>query len=83
MQKLIKKIASFSDDIYRDLPYGTIYYIASEQNIALNNYVKAHADNVIAKLEKESSIWISVRLVYLESRNDYFDSHGNAALYSP
>ena len=82
MQKLIKKIVSYSNEKYDALPYGTIYYIASEQNIALNNYVKANAKNVIAKLERESSVWISVRLVYLESKNDYIDSHGNAALYS-
>lgn len=82
MQKLIKKIASFSDDIYRDLPYGTIYYIASEQNIALNNYVKENADDIIAKLNRESSIWISFKLVCLDSKNDYIYSYGNAALYS-
>ena len=82
MQKLIKRIKSFTDEKYRNLPYGTIYYVASKQNLALNEYVKANADALAEKLNKEYNIWISVRLVYLNSDNDHIYSYGNAALYS-
>jgi len=82
MLRLRKKIVSFNDEKYKDLPYGTVYYIASKQNTALNEYVRKNADSIAEKLEQESSIWISVRLVYLESENEYINSDGNAAFYS-
>lgn len=82
MLRLRKKIMSFSSEKYKDLPYGTVYYIASKQNTALNDYVRNNADAIAKKLEMESSVWISIRLVYLESENAYIDSHGNAAFYS-
>ena len=82
MLRLKKKIVSFNEEKYKDLPYGTVYYIASKQNIALNDYVKRNADAITKKLEMESSVWISIRLVYLESENEYINSHGNAAFYS-
>ncbi len=82
MLRLKKKIVSFNEEKYKDLPYGAVYYIASKQNIALNDYVKRNADAITKKLEMESSVWISIRLVYLESENEYINSHGNAAFYS-
>lgn len=82
MLRLRKKIVSFQDEKYKDLPYGTVYYIASKQNATLNDYVRENADAIAKRLAQESSVWISVRLVYLESDNAYIYSYGNAAFYS-
>ena len=46
MQSFRKSIEFFSEEKYRDLDYGTVYYVASRQTPELNEYVKTHAGQI-------------------------------------
>ena len=39
MQSIKKSIKLFSDEKYRELPYGTIYYVAGTASTKINDYV--------------------------------------------
>ena len=82
MQKLIKKIKSFHDEKYRDLPYGRIYYVASAKTPELNEYVKANADQIAEQINNDADTWITCRIVYLDESNHLFHVGRKAALYS-
>lgn len=82
MASIIKYIESFPEKMYRDLPYGTIYYVAGTDTPALNSYIKENADSIAEQLNSDLESWISCKIVYLASGNPFFPTHENATLYS-
>ena len=77
-----KRIESFYDAKYRDLNYGTIYYVAGTATQELNNYVKNFAEEIEAQLNSDERNWIACKIVYLDAENTFFKSSKKAVLYS-
>lgn len=82
MQSIKKSIEFFAGEKYRELPYGTIYYVAGTASSALNEYVQAHAESIAEQLNQDGSNWITYRIVYLDALNPLFAPHRDATLYS-
>lgn len=82
MQSLKKSIEFFTGEKYRELPYGTIYYVAGTASSALNEYVQAHAESIGEQLNQNEDNWITCRIVYLDALNPLFAPRRDATLYS-
>lgn len=82
MQSFRKSIEFFSEEKYRDLYYGTVYYVASRQTPKLNEYVKTHADQIAEQINSDEDNWITCKIIYLEEDNPLFQSTKKATLYS-
>jgi hypothetical protein len=82
MQSFRKSIVFFSEEKYRDLDYGTVYYVASRQTPELNEYVKTHAEQIAEQINSDEDNWITCKIIYLEEDNPLFPSCENATLYS-
>lgn len=82
MQSFRKSIEFFSEEKYRDLDYGTVYYVASRQTPELNEYVKTHADLIAEQINSDEDNWITCKIIYLEGDNPLFQSTKKATLYS-
>ncbi len=82
MQEIKKQIEFFSNEKYRELPYGTIYYVPGTASSALNEYVKANADTIADHLNRGENNWVTCNIVFLEIGNSLFAPRKNAVLYS-
>lgn len=82
MQSINKSIKIFSDEKYRDLPYGTIYYVAGNATPALNDYVLSQIESIEEHINQNEQSWITCKIVYLTTSNPLFPSCENATLYS-
>ncbi len=82
MQSFRKSIEFFSEEKYRDLDYGTVYYVASRQTPELNEYVKTHADQIAEQINSDEDNWITCKIIYLEEDNPLFQATKKATLYS-
>lgn len=82
MQSFRKSIEFFSEEKYRDLDYGTVYYVASRQTPELNEYVKTHADLIAEQINSDEDNWITCKIIYLEEDNPLFQATKKATLYS-
>ena len=81
MQSLKKSIEIFSGEKYRNLDYGTIYYVAGDDP-EINNYVLARIDQLSEMINQNERNWVTCKIVYLTANNPLFPSRENAALYS-
>lgn len=82
MQSIKKSIEFFSGEKYRNLDYGTIYYVAGTASSEINEYVLSQIDSIEERLNQNASNWVSCKIVYLTANNPLFPSRENAALYS-
>lgn len=82
MQSIKKSIKLFTDDKYRDLPYGTMYYVAGTATPALNDYVLSQIESIEEHINQNEQSWITCKIVYLPTSNPLFPSCENATLYS-
>lgn len=82
MQSIKKSIEFFSGEKYRNLDYGTIYYVAGTVSSEINEYVLSQIDSIEEHLNQNASNWVSCKIVYLTANNPLFPSRENAALYS-
>lgn len=82
MQSINKSIEFFSGEKYRNLDYGTIYYVAGTASSEINEYVLSQIDSIEEHLNQNASNWVSCKIVYLTANNPLFPSRENAALYS-
>ena len=82
MQSIKKSIEFFSGEKYRNLDYGTIYYVAGTASSEINEYVLSQIDSIEEHLNQNASNWVSCKIVYLTTNNPLFPSRENAALYS-
>lgn len=67
--------------MYRELDYGTIYYVAGTQTPEINKYVKHNARRITKILNKDEDNWLTCNIIYLED-NTLFKQRENAAFYS-
>ncbi|MCR4664428.1 MAG: hypothetical protein K5660_03585 [Paludibacteraceae bacterium] len=72
IQSFSKEVVCLFDDEYRDMDYGTVYYVANELSSELNEYVKVHADEIADRINRNTDNWLTCRIVYLEEDNPLF-----------
>lgn len=82
MITLSKSIEYYQDNKYRDLPYGTIYFVAGTASKIINTFARTQLEEIVSKINSNINNWITCKFVYLEPENPLFDSRRNAALYS-
>ena len=82
MQSLKKSIEIFSGEKYRNLDYGTIYYVAGDDP-EINNYVLARIDQLSEMINQNERNWVTCKIVYLNATNPLFNTRKKATLYSP
>ncbi len=82
--QVIKKIFEyFTAEKYRDLNYGTIYYVAGDDSPEINDYVLARIDQLSEKINQNERNWVTCKIVYLNATNALFNTRKKATLYSP
>ena len=74
--------SNFTEEKYRDLPYGTIYVVAGTKSSALNAYVQNHKEEITAALNNDETNWVNCQIVCLDAQNDLFPSNQQPTLYS-
>lgn len=77
-----KHIEFFHEDKYRDLDYGTIYYVAGSAMQELNDYVLSNAERFAEYINTFEGYWLKCKIVYLDADNSLFPKRENAAFYS-
>ena len=82
MQSIKKSIKLFSDEKYRELPYGTIYYVAGTASAKINDYVLSQIESIEKRINQNASNWVTCRMVYLAADNPFFPAEKKATLYS-
>ena len=82
---ITKSIESFHDDKHRDLPYGTIYYVAGTETTALNEYVLSQITDLEDQINRNSFNWLTCKIIYLEATNSLFPQRVRyvSALWEP
>ncbi|MBQ7192127.1 MAG: hypothetical protein IJS00_04570 [Paludibacteraceae bacterium] len=83
MQVIKKSFDYLTEDEYRDLDYGTIYYVEGENCAEVNKYVLTHSDQISRIINQDERNWITCKIVYLDETNPLFPTEKRAALYSP
>jgi ATP-dependent helicase YprA (DUF1998 family) len=82
MKVMQKHIEFFQEEKYRDLEYGTIYYVAGTTTPHMNLEAK-HSSRAFTKLiNLNPEYWVNCKVVYLDSQNDLFISSEKATFYS-
>lgn len=82
--QVIKKIFEyFTAEKYRNLDYGTIYYVAGEGCSEVNDYVLARIDQLSEMINQNERNWVTCKIVYLDVTNPFFNTRKKATLYSP
>jgi len=82
MYGLKTTIEFYRDAEYRDLAYGTVYYVPGTASQESDAYVRAHAEAIAARLNEDERNWVTCRIVCLDRNNLLFDPQRHAALYS-
>ena len=82
MKGFEKSVEYFQDERYRELEYGTIYYVAGTTTDQLNTYVKRESKNITKYINTVEDLWFSCKIVYLEVNNTIFPANEAARIYS-
>ena len=72
MHSFRKSIEYYQDDKYRDLPYGTIYYVAGTLSPYIDNLFRENIPVFIDHLNQLTDNYLTCNIVYLEPQNDLF-----------
>ncbi len=83
MITLSKSIEYYQDDKYRDLPYGTIYYVAGTLSPNIDNLFRENIPIFVDHLNSLPDNYLTCNIVYLEPKNDLFKTKYVSAFYSP
>lgn len=82
MRGLRTSIEFYKGEKYCDLAYGTVYYVPGTASQELNAYVRAHAEEIAARLNEDERNWVTCRIVCPDRDNTLFVPQRHAALYS-
>ena len=82
MQGITKSMELFEGEQYRELEYGTIYYVPGASSQIHDNYVNAHADALAARLNSNDGNWVTCRIVCLDKDNPLFAPQTFPSFYS-
>jgi hypothetical protein len=82
VQSIKKSIDLFSGEKYRNLDYGTIYYVAGTASSEINDYVLTRIDQLSEMINQNEHNWVTCKIVYLKAENPFFPADKKATLYS-
>lgn len=82
MKGFKKSVEYFQDERYRELEYGTIYYVAGTTTDDLNKYVKNYSKRINKFINTVEDLWFTCKIVYLETNNTIFPVNEDARVYS-
>lgn len=82
MKCLHKHIEFFQEDKYRDLEYGTIYYVAGTTMPQMNKEAKRSARSYARHINLDPDYWVNCKIIYLDSQNNLFAPREGAAFYT-
>lgn len=82
MQGFKKSIEFYTDKKYRDLEYGTIYYVPGTSSQILDAYLCTHADEIAARLNDNGLNWVSCHIDCLDKENPLFAHSQKPTLHS-
>lgn len=82
MQSIKKSIKLFTDEKYRDLPYGTVYFVEGTASAKINDYVLSQIESIEERINQDTSNWVTCKIVYLKAENPFFPAEKKATLYS-
>ena len=83
MITLSKSIEYYQDNKYRDLPYGTIYYVAGTQTPYTDNLFRESIPALINHINQLTDNYLTCNIIYLEQDNDLFKTKQVSAFYTP
>ncbi len=83
MQSFRKSIKFFTEEKYRNLNYGTVYYVAGTETSDANEHMLSHSDFICSQINKNKQNWIKCKIICLTIENDLFPAQKKPALYSP
>ncbi len=82
MQSFRKSIEFFTEERYRDLDYGTVYYVAGTETPDANEYMMRHLDFICSQINKNKQNWLTCKIICLTAENDLFPQKKKPTLYS-
>ncbi len=82
MNRFQKDIVFFKEEKYRELNYGTIFFVPGTKSSSLNEFVRLNADKIEANLNADETNWVTCQIVFLEQDNNLFTSEKQATLFS-
>lgn len=82
MRDIEKNIEFFSDEKYRDLEYGTIYYVPGVLSQEQKDLVRSRIEHIERRINQSENNWVTCRIVCLEAENPLFAPRMDATLYS-
>lgn len=78
-----KSIEFFQEEKYRELEFGTIFYVAGKTTPDLNKAAKRNARKFSRIINSDVDYWVNCSIVYLDNDNDFFEQRDEATFYSP
>ena len=82
MNRFQKDIVFFKGEKYRELNYGTIFFVPGTKSSSLNEFVRLNADKIETDINADENNWVSCQIVFLEQDNNLFTSEKQATLFS-
>ena len=82
MQSIKKSIKLFTDEKYRALPYGTVYFVEGTASAKINDYMLSQIESIEERINQDTSNWVTCKIVYLKAENPFFPAEKKATLYS-
>ena len=82
MQSIKKSIKLFTDEKYRALPFGTVYFVEGTASAKINDYVLSQIESIEERINQDTSNWVTCKMVYLKAENPFFPAEKKATLYS-
>lgn len=82
MQSIKKSIKLFTDEKYRALPFGTVYFVEGTASAKINDYVLSQIESIEERINQDTSNWVTCKIVYLKAENPFFPADKKATLYS-
>jgi hypothetical protein len=82
MNRFQKDIVFFKEEKYRELNYGTIFFVPGTRSSSLNEFVRLNADKIETDINADENNWVTCRIMFLEQDNNLFTSEKQATLFS-
>jgi hypothetical protein len=78
----LPSIELFHENKYRELDYGTLYFVAGRKSPEINAFVQRNANRIARLLNENKDYWVNCKIVWLDSDNPLFAAQEQAAIYS-
>ena len=82
-EKMKTYVSKYTGEVYKDLAYGTLYYVPSETMPVMNNHVHAEAAHLAESINSKEDNWLQCRIEYMDGAINLFDKELSGALFRP